>query len=245
MAQVDAGVLTIQFDIGSISKGYSIDSSDKDIIIVTKCTPEKFMDYLYNRTLLVNNHTKTVDGNSTSVDLYKALHGIYTGRYYYLGVFTTKEDFLNTNGTYDMELYTFTRELTRLRINNILKTMMMYKIKGNNPDAPKFLLMTMFHLAYTEYWLKNNDFPDCVKLPSLLQKCNTRKKKVYRHLMRNRRENTVPLQRDIDYINNWQYRLKIQVSQLPATKNRYDVLKIIIMYMLGESNLYIPEINKV
>ncbi|AJD80761.1 HE35 [Pseudoplusia includens SNPV IE] len=231
----------IQFDIGSKAKGYSIDSSDEDIIIITKCTPEKFMDYLNNRNLLVNQHIKTADGDSTSVDIYKALHGIYTGLYYYLGVFATKEDFLNVNGTYNMELYTFTRELTRLRIKNILNTMMLYKVKGNNQNTPKLLLMTMFHLAYTEHWLKENDFPESVKLPSLLQKCNNRKKQVYRHLMRNRLENTVPLQKDIDYINMWKYELQNRVYQLPATENRYDILKIIIMYMLGESNLYIPE----
>lgn len=233
--------LSIKFDIGSKGKGCSINNDEESLVIVTKCTPEKFMEYINNRTLLVNRHIKSANGNSTCVDIYKLLHGIYTGRYYYLGVFATKEDFVNIDGTFNMELYSFTRELTRLRINNILNTMIKYKIKRDDQKSPNFLLMNMFHLAYIEHWLKEKDFPECVKLPSLLQKSTRRRKQIYSHLMQNKMETTEPVQRDIDYIIAWKERLEIQLYQLPATENRYDILKIIIMYMLGESNLYIPE----
>ncbi|QED40591.1 HE65A [Chrysodeixis includens nucleopolyhedrovirus] len=223
----------IQLDIGSRAKGYSVLNSDYDRIIFTKCSTDKFLDFINNSNVLTNQHIKDLYGDCTNVDIYKGLMGIYTGKYYYLGVFAKQQDILNANGTPNVMLYKFIRKLTELRMTNILITMVRYNVKGHEYNNPKLLLTIMFNLAYIEHWLNTKTLPDDVRLPVLLLK-NSKASEVYYRLMSDRQNSKLSSIQDTNFIYLWQEKLCNIINKLPPLENRYDIVKTIVMYMLNE-----------
>ncbi len=227
----------IQIEIGSRAKGYSCVNSDYDRLIFTKCNVNKFLEYIEKHNVLSNQHLKTIDGDCGYVDLYKGLMGIYTGKYYYLGVFAKQEDVLNMDGTPNYQLFNFIRYLTRLRMRNILETMLQYKVHDSKWFCPKSQLMLMFNLAYVERWLTTNEFPDEVKLPDLLLEDNHKGRNVYYSLMNARKRGKVVSETEENYLNNWRDELRLKLQNLPPLEECYGIRKTIVMYMLDEGYL--------
>ncbi|AAS82606.1 ORF132 [Agrotis segetum granulovirus] len=228
----------IKIDIGSHTKGYSTNTSDRDYIIFSKCDAYTFLDHISEKKRLVNVHKKDEEGNDcVYVDLYKGLQGIYTGKYYYLGVFAKQSDVKDKNGWENVNLFEFIQDLTKLRIHLILKTMVKYRVKTSLTDQPKQLLAIMFNLAYIEHWLKYNTFPEVNKLPNLLYD-EEKPLRYYKSLMKARVENTVTtLSEEVDYIKNWQDAVEVKLESFGTPLERYDIQRNIVMYMLNAGSL--------
>ncbi|AXU41499.1 HE65 [Alphabaculovirus altermyunipunctae] len=230
----------IKLDIGSHAKGYSTENSDRDYVIFTKCSPEDFLCYINDRNHLVNVHGKTEEGDDcTYVDLYKGLHGIYTGKYYYLGVFARESDVVDKNGLPNTELFVFIRQLARLRMFNILQTMLRYKVKRSANEDAKQLLAIMYNVAYVDRWLASEKFPEHNYLPQLLNG-NAERIQLYDTLMKLRHTNGPVDEEHKTYIHEWQESLKNKLSRIPPLPERYDVLKTIVKYALNDSGPVLP-----
>ncbi|WBB27269.1 HE-65 [Mythimna sequax nucleopolyhedrovirus] len=243
----------IKFDVGSHAKGYATSASDNDYVIVTKCSEEDFMLFLDNRNKLVNRH-KNEDGcDCTYVDLFNALMGIYKGNFYYLGVFAKKEDFVDKNGIDNNELFTFVRELSTLRMPAIAKTMCLnYNIKKmktkhaarkedfkNSPSNPKNLLAAMHNMAYVQRWLRLRKYVEHEPLPQLLG-LNKERRAMYESLMEKRNSQTPATDEEIQFMEDWQENLYQQLSHIPDLPERYDVRKVIALYMMNERGPIMP-----
>ncbi|AIZ48580.1 he65 [Agrotis segetum nucleopolyhedrovirus B] len=238
----------IKFDIGSRAKGYNIEDSDYDYVIITKCDESDFLLYLDNRNHLVNRHTKTEDGSDcTHVDLYNALMGIYKATYYYLGIFASQEDIIDKYGQPNTELFAFIRALTDMRMPNIVKTMCRsYRIPSSSssssskkdskksPDNPKNLLAMMFHLAFVDRWLRVRKLPEHRRLPELLYN-NKERLALYESLMQKRKTSASSSSEELQYMQRWQETLMTRLDKIPPLPERFDVRKAILMYMLNEN----------
>ncbi|AKN80608.1 HE65 [Perigonia lusca single nucleopolyhedrovirus] len=149
----------IVFEIGSRAKGFAVDGvSDRDIIEITKCSPSRFMEHilddskrLHNTHTLIRNEQNSNIGDLVKVDLFVALRGVYTGKYYYLAAFATRSDMNNDN------LYEFVHDVALLRLPMILHTMIKYRPKSK---LPKNLLGIVYNLLYVNYCLNNNNLPN-------------------------------------------------------------------------------------
>ncbi|ACH69413.1 HE65 [Pseudalatia unipuncta granulovirus] len=246
----------IKVDIGSHAKGYSTESSDHDYVIFTKCSEDDFLHYINNRQHLVNVHKKNEDGDDcTYVDLYNGLYGIYAGNYYYLGVFAEEKDVVDKNGLPNSELFTFIRQLTRLRMLGILQTMLRFKVRiptggdkkkkgGGDQEKkqeidPKNLLNIMYNNAYVDRWLRTKQFPQHNRLPELLDN-NQQRVELYKELMLKRVNQTPASEQDKDYIDQWQKQLQDKLAEFPPLPERFDVLKAIVRYAMNDSGPVMP-----
>ncbi|AOW41393.1 he65 [Trichoplusia ni granulovirus LBIV-12] len=246
----------IKVDIGSHAKGYSTESSDHDYVIFTKCSEDDFLHYINNRQHLVNVHKKNEDGDDcTYVDLYNGLYGIYAGNYYYLGVFAEEKDVVDKNGLPNSELFTFIRQLTRLRMLGILQTMLRFKVRiptggdkkkkgGGDQEKkqeidPKNLLNIMYNNAYVDRWLRTKQFPQHNRLPELLDN-NQQRVELYKELMLKRVNQTPASEQEKDYIDQWQKQLQDKLAEFPPLPERFDVLKAIVRYAMNDSGPVMP-----
>ncbi|AAR28832.1 he65 [Leucania separata nucleopolyhedrovirus] len=228
----------IKLDIGSHAKGYNTSASDHDYVIFTKCSSDEFLQYINGRNHLANVHGKTDDTNDdcTHVDLYKGLHGIYTGKYYYLGVFAQESDVPDT------ELFEFIRQLAKLRMPNTLRTMLKYRAKRASADDPKQLLAIVYNLAYVDRWLRTGQFPPCNRLPQLLDD-HVERVRLYEILMKHRVDGTPVEPEHKTYVYDWRDALEAKLSRYPPLPERCDVLKTMVMYMLDEGELVMPSLK--
>lgn len=255
----------IKFDTGSRAKGYATSASDNDYVIVTKCSEEDFMLFLDNRNKLVNRHKNEEGSDCTYVDLFSALMGIYKGTFYYLGVFAKEKDFVDKNGIDNNELFTFVRELTALRMPAIVKTMCLnYNIKKmktkhaaqkkpkkpedkiddeedfkNAPSNPKNLLAAMHNMAYVQRWLRIRKYVEHEPLPQLLG-TNKERRAMYDALMDKRKLKKPATDEEIQFMEDWQETLYEQLDRIPNLPERYDVRKVIALYMMNERGPIMP-----
>ncbi|QEI03610.1 HE65 [Rachiplusia nu nucleopolyhedrovirus] len=227
----------IQLDIDILYRSCKL-CSNRNRLIITKCSSDKFLNFITNpENELIDQQVKDTYGTYTNIDVYKALMGIYTGKYYYLGVFVREDDVLNQDGTHNIGLYKFIRKLTRSRMNNILNNMIR-KVVGSQYNSAEFLLSLMFNLAYIERWLVLKDLPNDLRLPQLFLSANLEATKIYDRLIKCYQEKTSRIDYDvIKFICTWHERLQDCVLKLPILKDDYDLLKTIIMFMLNENDL--------
>ncbi|ABY47753.1 HE65 [Helicoverpa armigera granulovirus] len=247
----------IKVDIGSHAKGYATENSDHDYVIFRKCNEDDFLYYINNRQHLVNVHKKNEDGDDcTYVDLYHGLYGIYAGNYYYLGVFAEEKDVVDKNGVPNTQLFTFIRQLARLRMPGILKTMLRFKVRKpaekkktkdnkNNKDEekenidPKHLLTIMYNNAYVERWLRTEQFPEHNRLPQLLGH-NEERIQLFEKLMLKRVNKTPATEQEKEYIDKWQKQLQDKLDEVPPLPERFDVLKTLVRYAMNDGGPVMP-----
>lgn len=246
----DDTMVYIKFDTGSRAKGYNTDDSDYDFMIVTKCSEHDFMLFLENRSTLTNRHGKTEDDHDcTYVDLYNGLMGIYKGNHYHLGVFATQDDIVDKNGIPNTELFTFIRALTAMRMPGIVKTMCQnYNIKKMRtkstdpkkaPTNPKNLLAAMFNAAYVQRWLHTRKYVDNTRLPELLGQ-NQERVAMYHALMEKRRKCETATEDQVQFMQDWQESLYARLDRIPQLPERFDVRKVIALYMMNERGPVMP-----
>jgi hypothetical protein len=247
---IGSTMVYIKFDTGSRAKGYNIEESDYDYMIVTKCSEEDFLLFLDNRSKLVNRHGKTDDNfDCTYVDLYSALMGIYKGNHYYLGVFATQEHIVDKNGIPNTELYLFIRALTSMRMPRIVKTMCQnYNIKKMKtkktdpkkaPNYPKNLLAAMHNMAYVQRWLRTRKYVEHTPLPELLGN-NKERVAMYHTLMDKRKNGETATDEQVQFMEDWQESLYERLERIPELPERYDVRKVIALYMMNERGPVMP-----
>ncbi|AAG02725.1 hypothetical protein AMV019 [Betaentomopoxvirus amoorei] len=225
----------IILDVGSKAKGYDIISSDYDYIIITKSSADIYAEeWIEDNKRLINRHSNKKNNNDiTFVDISKAFMGIIKGNYYFLGIYGTKENIKN-----DMIFY-FVRYITKYYISLILKTMTKYQINNTSDREPKNLLALLYNLSYVNYWLKNNDFPVINKLPELLEED---KIELYNILMMKRLNNELATEEQGSIIQDYRKVLLENVNKLEKPKKIKNISNIIMMYLICNKPLYIPEI---
>lgn len=245
----------IKIDTGSHAKGYAVEGSDRDYVVFRRSDEDAFLDHIAdNKKRLVNVHGKDDEGNDcVYMDLYMGLMGIYTGKYYKLGVFSEREHFVDKNGIENTALFEFVRQLTRERMTNILKTMI--RLRPGKSDAkesfqscPKYLLSLMYNLAYINFWLKHKTFPKANRLPQLLER-RTDSVLVYERLMELRRWNATcspaeakkASEPDRSALELWQKELAAKLDMLEPLPELYDLKKVMVMYMLNLGDLVMPK----
>lgn len=202
----------------------------------------------------MNVHKKNEDGDDcTYVDLYNGLYGIYAGNYYYLGVFAEEKDVVDKNGLPNSELFTFIRQLTRMRMLGILQTMLRFKVRisgdkkkkgGGDQEKkqeidPKNLLSIMYNNAYVDRWLRTDQFPEHNRLPELLDN-NQQRVELYKELMLKRVNQTPATEQEKDYIDQWQKQLENKLAEIPPLPERCEVLKAIVRYAMNDAGPVMP-----
>ncbi|QHB21770.1 orf111 [Artaxa digramma nucleopolyhedrovirus] len=229
----------IKLEIGSRAKGYGVSTSDRDYVIFTKSSEDLFLRFIDNKQLLVNRHENGEDGNDyVYVDLYKGLMGIYTGNYYYL-IFAQQKDVVDETGALNVDLYKFIRELTEMRIVNVMRTMMRYKVVE---AKVKFVLALMFNCAYVEHWLERKRAPDQPVLPAMLSG-NERALCVYQTLMEKRSSNSAAMAsaHESEFVACWREKLTARLAHVPPLPEVPNVRKSIVMYMLNLRGPVMPD----
>ncbi|CCU56479.1 unknown similar to AcMNPV orf105 [Mythimna separata entomopoxvirus 'L'] len=226
----------IRINHGSSAKGYNLEDSDTDIIEFSKCSKKKFYDHITklknNQEKIINSVKKTPEGDLVKSDIFTGLTGIYYGDYYYLAVFGNK------NNIKDESLYNFIKKLGKIRMPIILKTMSKIDSEPKKKkQQPKNLLMILFNLAYIDYWIKYNEYPECIKMPGIL---NNDKKNLYDRLIKKKNKEDVD-DDDIKEIDKYRNYIISIIDQFPFPEDRYDILDSIIDYMRHDKELFIYE----
>ncbi|CCU56483.1 unknown similar to AMEV019 [Mythimna separata entomopoxvirus 'L'] len=223
----------IKLDVGSKTKGYSVKTSDNDYEIYIKASKNIYLEsFSDSKKKLTTRNEKTDQYDVGFHDLYKALIGINKGSHYHLGVFGTKENIP------DEMLYNFIKKLTKINIPLILSGMAKFEINKPNSREAKKLLALLYNLSYADYWLKNNDFPNVIKMPEILDES---KVDLYNNMLKKRVENKPISEDEYNILKIYRENILERIKELKIPDVRKDIDEIILMYVIKNEPLYIPD----